>query len=182
MDLEQVQLSRRNFLKLVSAAAAGAAVPALRLPVEGPAQYNDLAGLTGGIAPRTRFLHPYLAMVGGEFVTTSLVVDHSAQGPGSLRLFWTGEGEVEFGWWADYWSVQEDELLQAVTPTVAVPETVGKFTSLGHDAVTRSDLGQLEMLPGKLLNISLCMPDSAAPWKVEPGEVLIHGLELSYDA
>ena len=191
MDLEQVKLSRRNFLKLVGAVAAGAAVPALHLPVEGPAQYNDLAGLTGGIAPRTRFLHPHLAMVGGEFVTTSLVVDHSAQGTGSLRLWWSGEEEVEFGWWADYWEIDEGALGQPVVPTVAMPETVGKFTSKGPDIVTVDDLGQLEMLPGKLLNISLCVPNVAEPCRFEShngldgwnvGGTMIHGLGLSYDA
>ena len=182
MDLEAVQLTRRNFLKLVGAAAAGAAVPALHLPVEGPAQYNDLAGLTGDLATRTRFLHPHLAMVGGEFVTATLVVDHSAQGTGTLRLWWTGEGDAEFGWWADYWEIHEGALGRAVSPTVAMPETVGKFQAMGPDMVTRNDLGQLEMLPGKMLNISLYAPDVAAPWKVEPSEILIHGLELTYDA
>ena len=182
MDLEAVQLTRRNFLKLVTAAAAGAAVPALHLPVEGPAQYNDLAGLTGGLATRTRFLHPHLPMMGGEFVTATMIVDHNARGTGSLRLFWTGEGDAEFGWWADYWEIDEDNLKQAVTPVVAMPEMVGKFQALGPEIINRDDLGQLEMLRGKLLNISLYAPDVAAPWKVEPGEILIHGMELTYDA
>ena len=191
MDLEAVQLTRRNFLKLVGAAAAGAAVPALHLPVEGPAQYNDLAGLTGGSAPRTRFLHPSLAMVGGEFVTATIVVDHSARGPGTLRLWWTGAGEAEFGWWADYWEINEGALGQAVSPIVAMPETVGKFQALGPDIVNRDDLGQLEMLPGKLLNISLYAPWMAEPCRWEShggldgwnvGGKMIHGLELQYEA
>ncbi len=191
MDLEAVQLTRRNFLKLVGAAAAGAAVPALHLPVEGPAQYNDLAGLTGGVATRTRFLRPELAMVGGEFVTATLVVDHSAQGDGDLRLWWTGDGEAEFGWWADYWEIDEDALDQAVTPMVAMPETVGKFQALGPDIVNRDGLGQLEMLPGKVLNISLYAPWAAEPCRWEGhagldgwgvGGKMIHGLELQYEA
>jgi len=182
MDLEDVKLSRRNFLKLAGIAAAGAAVPGLYLSVEAPRQYNDLAGLTGGTAPRTLFMQPYMPTMGGDVVTATIVVDHSAQGDGDLNLIWSGLAEAEFGWWADYWEIQEKCLLAPVAPVVAIPETVARFPSAGLDRVTRSELGQLEMMPGRLLNISLCMPDSAAPWKVEPGGVMIHGLDLAYDA
>jgi len=183
MDLDQIKLSRRNFLKLLSAAAAGAAVPALHMPVEGPVQYNDLAGLTGGIAPRTRFMQPHLAIMEGSILSTTMMVDHSAQGDGALRLFWTGTSEeAEFGWWADYLEMHVGPMGKWVSGKPAIPETVRRLQSWGPDAVTRSDLGRLKMLPGELLNLNLYAPDVAAPWNTVERELLIHGLELTYEA
>lgn len=192
MDLEDVKISRRNFLKLLGAATAGVVgIHAIRMDVEGPVCYHDLAGLTGAIAPRTRWFHPHWAVVNDSILSTSLIVDHSAAGDGELGLFWTGPGEQEFGWWADYLQLIEGPEGKWVDGRLAIPETVGRFQGLGSDIVTRSELGSLKMVPGELLNINLYAPVVTAPWRFQfgegpegwgDGEVTIHGLQLAYQA
>ncbi|HUW11433.1 MAG TPA: twin-arginine translocation signal domain-containing protein [Anaerolineae bacterium] len=181
MNLDELKTTRRTFLKLVGAAVAGAAVPGLHLFVEGPALHHDFI-IKELLQQRTMFQRPEYFMVGESVLTSTVILPHKAQGTGALRLFWSGEGEAEFGWWADYLELHEGPMGQQLSPKVAIPETVGKFQSWGPDVVTMDELDQLEILPGAMLSMNLYAPDVAAPWKVETDRPLIHGLELTYEA
>ena len=176
MNLDELKLTRRNFLKLLGVGAAGAAVPGLDLLVKQPTMPCIPPMETQSF---TEFLpmHPAWRMIRESILGTALILPHNAQGIGTMRLFWTGEGEAEFGWWADWLTFDRGQAIERE----AIPPTICTFPSSGLEAVTRSDLGTIDMRPGEMLNINLCSPDPSSPFKVLPGGQQIYGLELNYE-
>ena len=174
MNLDELKLTRRNFLKMLGVGAAGVAVPGLTIkqptmPCVPPLETQFF----------TEFLpmHPAWRMISESILGTALILPHNAQGVGTMRLLWTGEGDAEFGWWADWLTFDRGQTVECE----AVPPTISTFSSSGPEVVTMSDLSTIDMHPGEMLNINLCSPNPCSPFKVLPGGQRIHGLELNYE-
>ena len=199
MNLDELRLTRRNFLKLIGATAAGTMVPGLALPIEQPAV--PCVPL-GGIKSYTNFLrmHPAWRMIQDSILGTALILPYDVRGEGILRLFWTSEEDVEFGWWADWLTFDRGQTLEAE----AIPPTIGHLKTLGLDSVTKSKIGTLDMRPGEMLNLNLCSPNPLSGitmpkkgYAERPGGIYgseprrkmptmagvhVHGMEITYEA
>lgn len=178
MNLDELRLTRRNFLKAMGLTAVGVMVPQLATPkLTVPVEQAPMPCVpSAGIQSFTHFspMHPAWRMLSEPVMGTAIMIPYNAQGMGNLRLFWTAEGDAEFGWWGDY--VESDGTVEE-----AIPATVGTFPSLGLDAVTRTEIAQVAMIPDKLFAFNLCSPQPNSPFKVVRGGQQIHGLELSYE-
>jgi hypothetical protein len=181
MLLDEVKTTRRDFLKLIGAAVAGAYVPGLNLSVDAPAYKQPLVKEPEWLKQRHIF-SPYWSMAGdGGVLSAAVHVPPTAQGNGELSLFWTSEDDVEVGWWADYLEMHIRGGDKMVSPRMAYPETVTALKTDGGQFVNKNVLGEIVMVPNEVLMIALMVPHGA-PWDVREGPVMVHGLNLDFEA
>lgn len=179
MDLDELKLTRRTFLKFVGAAIAGVAVPGFDLQVQAPVVTHDFY-----LPPpreRFQFLTPSWIMKGG-LLSVAMQVPHDAVGDGRLQLLWMGEADREFGWWADYLEMHVGRRGEIVSPKVVLPETIGVLETGGAGIVNRSDLGKMVLLPGEVLVMALWAPSAYSAWDFGETETQVLGLRLDYEA